>query len=213
MTRSGGLIVAVGIVLAGAPALAPAAFAQAPATDPIGDLLRQRAADPEEPDTAAAGNSRVDPDPAPAVRTYVRPAAPVLTKPVYVNETGKNPDAPPSPADVAYDSRLKASAASARGFQGPMDGGWTLQAGGRDVYSLQLIDRNGVVEGAWRDLRRSGALDGSGFVDAVERVGGDVTFRFADGAVAVLRPAGDRWTGELTEAGRTEGATLVRRNP
>jgi hypothetical protein len=213
MKLTGALIVGMAAaVLAAAPALAQDPPA-APATDPIGDLLRQRAVDPEEPDTAAAGNSRVDPDPAPTAPSHVRPPAPVLTKPVYVDETGKNPDAPPSPADVAYDSRLKASAASARGFQGPMDGGWTLSAGGRELYALQLIDRNGVVEGAWRDLRRAGALDGSGFIDVLDRAGADVTFRFADGAVAVLHPAGDRWTGELTEHGRTEAASLVRRAP
>ncbi|MBX3483926.1 hypothetical protein [Phenylobacterium sp.] len=210
MRLTGGLIAGLAVALAATPAPAQTA---APAADPIGELLRQRAVDPEEPDTAAAGNSRVDPDPVPAVRSYARPRAPMLTRPVYVDETGRNPDAPPSPADLAYDSRLKASAASARGFQGPMDGGWTLSAGGRDVYALQLIDRNGVVEGAWRDLRRAGALEGSGFIDVLDRVGADVTFRFGDGTVAVLRPAGDRWTGELTEAGRTEAATLTRRAP
>ncbi|MBL8554442.1 MAG: hypothetical protein JNL41_09205 [Phenylobacterium sp.] len=210
MRLTGGLIAGFAAVLAATPAPAQTA---APVADPIGDLLRQRAIDPEEPDTAAAGNSRVDPDPVPGVRSYVRPPAPVLTRPVYVDETGRNPDAPPSPADVAYDSRLKASAASARGFQGPMDGGWTLSVGGRDRYALQLIDRNGVVEGAWRDLRRAGALEGSGFIDAVERAGVDVTFRFAGGAVAVLHAAGERWTGDLTEGGRTEAATLAKRVP
>lgn len=210
MTRAGALIAGV-VALAAAAAHAQAPAAPTPG-DPIGDLLRQRAIDPEEPDTATAGG-RVDPDPVAPPRAYVRPPPPTLTRPVYLNETGRNPDAPPSPADLAYDGRVKASAASAQGFRGPMDGGWTLSAGGRDLYAVQLVDQNGMVEGAWRDLRRPGALDGSGFIDGVERAGGDVTLRFGDGAMAVLRPAGDRWTGELTEGGRREAASLVRRAP
>lgn len=184
-----------------------------PAADPIADLLRQGPADPAEPDTAAAG-PRIDPNPPPPpARPYVRPPAPTLSRPVQIEETGRSPDAPPSPADAAYDDRLKASAASARTFQGPMDGGWTLSGGGRDLYAFQLIDRGGVVEGAWRDLRRPGALDGSGFVDAISRADAAVTFRFSGGAVAVLRPQGGGWSGELTEGGRTEPVSLVRRRP
>ena len=208
--RLAGAALAIGLA-----ALGPCTWAQQPpVADPIGDLLRQRAVDPGEPDTAATG-ARVDPDPPapPGVRASVRPPAPTLSRPVHVDETGRSPDAPPSPAQAAYDDRLKSSAASARGFHGPMDGGWTLSGGGRDLYAFQLIDRNGVVEGAWRDLRRPGALEGSGFIDAVERTGADVTFRFSGGAVAVLRDAGGRWTGELTEGGRTQAVSLVRRNP
>lgn len=187
------------LAIMGAALAQPGSAQQTPAADPIGDLLRPRTGDPDPPP--------------PEARAYVRRPAPTLSRPVFVNETGRNPDAPPSPAERAYDDRLKSSAASARGFQGPMDGGWTLSGGGRDLYAFQLIDRNGVVEGAWRDLRRTGALDGSGFIDAVERTGADVTFRFSGGAVAVLREAGGRWSGELTEGGRTEAVSLVRRNP
>ena len=130
-----------------------------------------------------------------------------------IEETGRAPDGPPTAADVAYDSRLRASMASAQGFQGPMDGGWTLMAGERELYVLQLIDRNGAVEGAWRDLRRPGALNASGFIDATERTGDDLTLRFAGGAVAVLHGADGRWTGELTEASEKRAVTLRRRNP
>jgi hypothetical protein len=140
------------------------------------------------------------------------PARPILTEPVFLHELGKAPDGPPTAADQAYDSRLRSSAAAVRGFQGPMEGAWTLSAGGRAVYALQLVDRGGYVDGAWRDLRRTGALDGSGFIDEVQRAGGgDVTIRFAEGIVAVLRGADGRWTGQLTEGGRTETVTLARR--
>lgn len=206
---------AAGLILA-ALAATPAA-AQAPA-DPIDVLLRPlpRDADVEEPDTAASG-STVEPDPTlPAGPPAYRPNAaprPTLTAPVFVNETGKSPDAPPTPAEAAYDSRLRSSAASVQGFLGPLDGGWTLASGGRPLYALELADRNGAVEGAWRDLRRSGALDASGFFEIVERTGGGLTFRFAEGTVAVLRPEGGRWAGQLTEGGHSEAVSLTRRAP
>ena len=91
-------------------------------------------------------------------------------------------------------------------------GGWTLAVGGQHLFALQLIDRTGFVEGAWRDLRRPGALDASGLIDAAEWTGGDLTLRFT-GAVLVIRPAGVGWTGELTEGGSTKAARLIRRDP
>lgn len=212
---NGGTIVLLAL-LAAAPLAAPGAARAQPPADPIGDLLRggPPPKDPEEPDTAASGG-KVDADPVvPATRApYVAPRAPTLSRPVRIEETGKAPDGPPTAADVAYDSRLRASMASAQGFQGPMDGGWTLFAGERELYALQLIDRNGAVEGAWRDLRRPGALNASGFIDGTERMDDALTIRFAAGAVAVLHGADGRWTGELTEAGEKRAVTLRRRNP
>lgn len=183
-------------ILAVALALAAAAPALAQPADPIGDLL----SGVEAPEAA--------PPPAP-------PPRPAPTTPVHVDETGRSAEPPPTVADLAYDSRLRASSASVQGFQGPLDGGWTLASADAELYAFQLVDRNGAVEGAWRDLRRKGALDASGFIDQVERVGGDVTFRFAGGArVAVLRALEDgRWTGELTEGERRLAVSLRRRGP
>lgn len=198
--------------IAAALALAWPAFAQPqPPDDPIGDLL-------EEPDEAAERVRTPDPEPrlAPSpIPPPPPPPRPALTAPVFVDQTGKSPDAPPTVTDLAYESRLKASSASAQGFQGPLDGGWTLASAEGELFAFQLVDRNGAVEGAWRDLRRKGALTASGFIDQVERVGGDVTLRFADGRkVAVLRSGGDgQWTGELTDAGRRQPVSLRRRNP
>ena len=207
---------AAALILAG---LAVAPAQAQPAADPIDALLRPlpKDADVEEPDTAATG-SAVEPDPTlpggpQPYRPYVPRPHPTLTAPVFVNETGKNPDAPPTPTEAAYDSRLRSSAASVQGYLGPLDGGWTLTAAGRPLYAVQLTDRNGAVEGAWRDLRRAGALDASGFFDIVERRGGDLTFRFTETVVATLHPDGGRWAGELTEAGRREPVTLARRAP
>jgi len=190
---------------------APAA---AQPSDPIADVLqRQAREDPEEPDEAA---ERPPPQPPAAVPAPApRPPPPTLKEPVFLNETGRTPDQPPSVSDLAYESRLRASSASAQGFQGPLDGGWTLAASeGGDLYAFQLADRgNGVVEGAWRDLRRAGALSASGFVDQVERVGGEVILRFGPSAVATLQGTADgRWSGELVEGGRTRAVTLRRRH-
>ena len=81
-----------------------------------------------------------------------------------------------------------------------------------ELYALQLSDKgNGVVEGAWRDLRKPGALSASGFVDQVERVGDEMTLRFGP-SIAVLQGTADgRWAGELAEGGRTRAVTLRRR--
>lgn len=183
-----------GALLALLALAAPAARAQDVEPDAIDAILRPPAEN--QPQEAAP-----PPEPRPS-----------QGKPVFIHETGRTSDGPGTAADLAYDGRLRMSASSARSFRGPMEGGWTLAAGGRDVFALQLVDRAGLLEGAWRDLRRPGALDASGFIDAAERTGADLILRFS-GAVLVLRPAESAWAGELTEAGRTETARLTRRGP
>lgn len=208
MTYGGGLIPA--IVTAAALAATPA-LAQAPPADPIDALLKQKAIE-EEPDVAATGSAVIEPDPiAPVAPRTVAPR-PILTAPTFIQDTGKAPDGPGTPADEAYDARLRASASAQRGGYGPLEGGWTLTAAGQPLYQLQLADRGGFVEGAWRDLRRPGALDASGLIDDTPKAGAEVTLRFG-GAVLVLHPDAGRWAGQVTEAGRTEAATLVRRGP
>ncbi|MGH6908825.1 MAG: hypothetical protein ACREE0_03585 [Phenylobacterium sp.] len=196
--------------------------AAAQPSDPIGALIDHRDEEPDDPAEAAEKPLPLPPLPAPeATRPapYVAPPRrPQLTAPVRIEETGKNPDAP-SVQDLAYDSRLKSSFASAQGYQGPLDGGWTLAAkGAEDLFALQLVDRTDRLEGAWRDLRRKGALDASGLVNTIERNGSDVILRFAAGGAdpvtATLHGTynGD-WTGELTEGGRTRPVILLRRRP
>jgi hypothetical protein len=204
-------VVPVFLLLAAAPAGAQPA-------DPIGALLDRV---PEEPDEAAE-KPLAQPPPEAATPAPYRPSPPrpQLTAPVHIEETGKTPDAPPNVRDMAYDSRLKSSYASAQGFQGPLDGGWTLAAkGAEDLYALQLVDRADRLEGAWRDLRRKGALGASGLVDDIQRTGSDLTLRFAAGGgaayvTATLHGGYDgSWSGELTEAGRTRAVVLLRRYP
>ena len=115
--------------------------------------------------------------------------------------------------DAAYDDRLRSAMASAAAFQGPMEGAWTLSSGTQPLFLLQLADRNGVVEGAWRDPRRPGALAGSGFIEQVERTTAGLTFRIGDHVVALKSDTEGRWTGEFTDAAAIEVVTLRRRIP
>ena len=156
-----------------------------PAEDPIGDVLHARALDPDEPDAAA--------EPA-------APPAPAM------------PPASPG-ADQAYDARVRSSMASAQRFQGALDGGWALSGPAGELYLLEIADHGGVLEGAWRDPRRPGALDASGFIDQAERTSDGLMLRFASGAViADLHGGADgRLTGELREGGRTTAVGLRRR--
>ena len=116
-------------------------------------------------------------------------------------------------ADAAYDERLRSAMASAAAFQGPMEGAWSLNAGTRELFLLQLADRSGVVEGAWRDPRRPGALEASGFIEQVERTASSLTFRISDQIIALKVDAEGRLAGELTSAGSIEAVTLRRRAP
>lgn len=202
-------------------ALLLAALAAAPAAaqpvDPIGEVLdRQREEPAPVDDEDEEGQGAVTPDPEPVLGAPEPAPAPRprLTAPVHVEETGKTPDAPLGARDLAYESRVRASFASAQGFQGPLDGSWTLSGDGGDLYSFKLVDKGlGVVEGAWLDLRRKGAPSASGFIDQVERVGGEITLRFAGGVVADLSGSADgRWTGQLQERGQRRAVTL-RRTP
>jgi hypothetical protein len=97
---------------------------------------------------------------------------------------------------------------------GPLDGSWRLNVeGAGDLYALELVDRGGPVEGAWRDLRRAG-LNASGFVDDIQRLGSTLTVRFqapAGVAEATLSAQADgRWTGEIVDGDRRRPATLRR---
>ena len=112
---------------------------------------------------------------------------------------------------------MRASFNSAQGMQGPLDGAWSLRAGGSDLYDLQLVDSgSGNLEGAWRDPRRRGATDASGFIDIITRVGGQLTIRItprpgATPAIVMLSAdVNGGWSGELNERGEHRSVTLRR---
>lgn len=190
--------------------------------DPIGALLRAApgAPAPTDEDAAEAAGRPVTSSPEPDI-TAGLPQTPIpysaatappshLTEPVTIDEVGKTPDAPPSVRDLAYESRLRSSFASAQGFQGPLDGSFVLGAGGQDLFALELVDRQrGALEGAWRDLTRTGV---SGFVDDIQRTAnGDVLLRFGAAAVTLRGGMGGQWSGDLSEdGGRSRPVTLRR---
>jgi hypothetical protein len=229
-------------------AAAQAAAQPAPAPPPrdaIADLLDRSVPPPkdeDEPDTAGQPRAPADAEPeasplpqagrqagpqtAPQTGPQIGPQPPFappprqqLNAPVRVDETGKTPDAPPTVRDMAYDARIRSSFASAESYQGPLEGGWTLSTADQPLYALQLVDRRDRLEGVWRDLRRRGAINGSGLVDDMQRQGGALILRFtpqpgAETSVATLRESGGGvWTGELAEAGRRRTVTLRHTSP
>jgi hypothetical protein len=227
------------VLLMAGPAWAQSA--PSPADDPIGALLQgvSPAPAPDAPVTTAppVPQAPVQTPPAPQPSyappteqagprpysppppiSYARPPRPAAGDPVHIDELGKTPDGPPTPTDLNYEARIRGSFASAQGMQGPLDGRWVLRTGdGTALYELQLVDKNnGVLEGAWRDPRRRGAADSSGFVDVISRTGGAVAARFqirANGQQASLSltaQADGAWAGELTEGGERRSVSMRR---
>ncbi len=151
--------------------------------------------------------------------TYTPPASrrPRLTAPVHIDEIGKTPEGPPTATDLNYEARMRSSFNSAQGMQGPLDGAWTLRSGGSELYDLQLVDTgSGSLEGAWRDPRRRGAVDASGFIDSISRVGGQLTIRLtprpgaAPSIIMLSADVNGSWSGELNERGEHRSVTLRR---
>jgi len=180
--------------------------------------------------TPLAPQPYVAPQPYAAPRAYTpfptQPPAPppprprsTTGQPVHIEEADRTPDAPPTSVDLGYEARLRSSFASAQGMQGPLDGRWTLSAAGMgDLYILQLVDTGyGPLEGAWRDVRRAGAIEGSGFLADIQRLGTGLSFRFdprpgGATATATLSVGSDgRWSGELDD-GDQRRAVVMRRN-
>ncbi len=227
-------------------ALAAASAAQAQdVVDPIGSILDQvdeeaaetlGAPPPAAPAPAPTAAPALPYSPAPAPPPAERPAVvslppayapppppvsrrPRLTAPVTVDEYDKTPEAPLNAVELGYESRLRSSFASAQGMQGPMDGAWVLRTrSGETLYSFLLVDKGGgTLEGAWRDPRRRGSPDASGFLVDIQRVGSQVTASFyprpgAGVATLMLNPvSGAEWSGDLLE-GRDRTAVTLRRN-
>lgn len=157
-------------------------------------------------------------NPAPAYTPPPAPRRPLLARPVNIDEHDKTPEAPLNYVEQGYEDRLRSSFAAAQGMQGPLDGAWTLRTrGGQQLYSLQLVDKGlSQLEGAWRDPRRKGATEASGFLADIYRSGSQLTASFyprPGAGIATLTlsagPSG-QWTGELTEDGDRTSVTLKR---
>jgi hypothetical protein len=226
------LLLTLGAASAGAQP-APVAAPPTPSRDPIADILNRNVPPPkdeDEPDTAGQPRAAAEAEPeanlVPQTGPQAGPQPPFAppprqqrNAPVRVDETGKTPDAPPTVRDLAYDARIRSSFASAESFQGPLEGGWTLSSTDQALYALQIVDRRDRLEGVWRDLRRRGAIDGSGLVEDMQRQGGGLILRFtpqpgAETSVATLHDSGGGvWSGELAEGGRRRSVTLRRTSP
>ena len=207
-----------------APACAQAQAAPKPPSDPISNILIHGApGDEDEPDMQAQPRTAPEQEPSLLPSASVPRAAPnaprpQLNAPVKIDEAGKTPDSPPQVRDLAYDARIRASFASAQSFQGPLDGGWTLSDLYGDRYVLQIVDRRDRLEAVWRDLRRAGALNGSGLVDSIQRTDGGVTLKFSetqtpDQTVTLREGTDGRWTGKLVRGDTSFEVTLRRTNP
>ena len=195
-----------------APVTAPA---PSPSYPPRGPVPYTPSPAPYTPRSVAPYN------PAPGAyssQSYARPPAPKLAAPVHVDEYDKTPEAPLNGAELGYETRLRSSFASAQGLQGPLDGAWMLSTtGGQPLYALLFVDKGqGLLEGAWRDPRRRGATDSSGFMASVQRIGSQLRANFqsrpgAPPTTITLDPAGGgTWSGVLDEAGTRTIVTLKR---
>jgi len=153
----------------------------------------------------------------------VRIAPPVLAALVIAAAARAQP-APPAPqapgaASEDVDARVRQSFAAAESFQGRLDGGWTVSAGGHDLLQLQLVDNGkGRVEGAWRDLQGGLNANASGLIDplTVSGDGLELGFRRADGLAFRLKErlgSDGRWTGRLWRGDEALDVTLRRTSP
>ena len=115
-----------------------------------------------------------------------------------------------TPEDQASDDRLRSSMAAAQALRGRLEGGWIVSANGHDLYALELIDRNGMVEGAWRDLRRPGALEASGFIAPTDRVEGRLTLQLGARRVSLGLDRDGSWRGVLQPAAGAQEVSLRR---
>ena len=115
-----------------------------------------------------------------------------------------------SPEDQAYDARLRSAMAAAQALRGPLEGGWIMSANGQDLYALELVDRNGVVEGAWRDLRRAGALDASGFIAPTGWAEGRLILQLGARRVTLQEDQGGGLRGVLQGAADAQEVSLRR---
>ena len=213
----------------------PAPTIAIPSTPPVaGDpqAVIPLVAAPPAPDTAISADQAVDPladlitqsssqttDEEPAVQAPAPPHKPTILPIPAPEPPPGSATGGPVPLAEAYDLRVKGSILAAQGLQGPLDGGWSIEGpNGATLYTLQIVDKVGGydgLEGAWRDVRRSGAVGSTGLIDFADRASSGLLVRFSPrpGQLATLdlTPSDDRsWSGKLNENG-VETAVTARR--
>ena len=194
-----------------------------PAPSPSSEPVAAPAAPPSpapEPPQSQAGPPPSDPDAEEAKDSL--PAAPVPYTPQIVAPRAPAPYRPSASQSYTYDGyddRLRSSFASAQGLLGTLDGAWVLtDAAGRRLFAFQLVDKgssDGVVEGVWRDLRRTPTPTSSGLIGTIRRIGGQLTMTFAAsrGGFTTLtldRSIDGSWGGRISEPSG-ESAVSMRR--
>ena len=123
----------------------------------------------------------------------------------------------PTPPADPLGARIAESAQAAQTRQGPLDGAWDLRdAKGRKVLILNIVDPagGGPLAAAWREPGEGGA---SGYVDAIERTAGGLTFVFTRPGAAeatrvrlqTTRGGADGW---VSEGGKGRFVRLLRHN-
>ena len=106
-------------------------------------LAREDAPVATAPQPAAPPQAAESPPPQPQ---SAQPPQHSGDNPATASEDSEEPDpnAPPpppsgpSPGDLAYEARIRASVAAAQSYQGPLDGRWVLYAAhGRELFTFQ----------------------------------------------------------------------------
>lgn len=170
--------------------------------------------------------------PAPATAPAALPPPAAATASPDAPETpATRPDESAPPADPLADDAqgltVESAYRAAQDRRGPLDGRWRLSDGaGAPLFDFQLADPGAApspaaadpdhpeIEGAWRDLRREGALAASGFLTSVRREGEALELTFSEGPRTVrirLTPvSGAGWRGELDEGAGPRAVFLER---
>jgi hypothetical protein len=186
-----------------APLAPDTAMSADQAIDPLADLITQSG-----PQTTDVEEEAPQAPAAPHKPTILPIPAP--EPPPSAGLDPADPQRSPLPMAEVYDLRVKGSILAAQGLQGPLDGGWSIVGpDGATLYALQIVDKVGGydgLEGAWRDVRRGGAVGSTGLIDFVDRSSGGFLTRFSPraGQLATLdlTPRGDgSWSGKLNDNG------------
>lgn len=149
----------------------------------------------------------------PVIRTEPEPYAfPLPEAPVTIEAYRGQYEPPKDVVQARYDRGVMDNLARAAARAGPLEGVWRVaDPDGRALFQLALIDADGgdvEVEGAWRDLRATATLGGSGPISFARVDGGVLELRFYEAGrseptlMTLRRVRGDRWTGDLAAAGQ-----------
>lgn len=188
------------------------------AIDPLGDLISQSGPSTTDEEEVIAPSA----PPPPHKPTLLPIPVPEPRTPTDTADGLAVPQGAYVPAEQAYEMRVKGSIVAAQGLQGPLDGGWKISdPAGTVLYTLQIVDPaggNGPVEGAWRDVRRPGAVGSTGLIESVESAGERLVVRFStpmgQASMLTLQPDdATRWSGALYEAGASRMVVADREAP